>query len=282
MTTAAPPNVFAGRRGAVRYRRWPVTKPTVVLVVLHGLGEHSGQYAPLAEAATAEGVEVWAPDQAGHGQSDGERVLITDVGDLVDDAEALLRTVRVARPGVPVVVLGHSLGSLVATLLAGEVRHGTDDPASDIAGLVLSGSDLSGASELKALLASGVDPMNLRKDPAEMVRDPEQAQRVREDPLVWDGGLRPETLRALIAASARTSRLVSVGALDHLPVLLLHGEDDDMAPVESAKKVAEALPRARIVVFPKDRHNVLHELDRDAVHAELVHFVLAVSDPAIR
>jgi acylglycerol lipase len=278
MTTAAPPNLFAGRHGAVRYRRWPVAKPRAVLVVLHGLGEHSGQYAPLAEAATEAGVEVWVPDQAGHGKSDGERVLITDIGDLVDDAETLLRTVRHARPGAPIVVAGHSLGAFVATLLAGEVRHGTDDPASDIAGLVLTGSDLAGAQGLKELLASGVDPMSLRKDPAELVRDPEQAQRVRDDPLVWDGGMRPETLRAVIAGAVRTSRLVSVGALDHLPVLLLHGEDDDMAPVENAKKVAEALPRGRIVVFPKDRHNVLLDQSRADVHAELLHFVRAVAE----
>jgi acylglycerol lipase len=278
MTTAAPPNVFAGRRGAIRYRRWRVGKPSAVLAVLHGLGEHSGQYAPLAEAATEVGVEVWVPDQAGHGESDGERVLVTDIGDLVDDAERLLRTVRAARPGVPMVVAGHSLGAFVAVLLAGEVRHGSDDPASDIAGLVLAGSDLTGAEGLKELLASGVDPMTLRKDPGELVRDPEQAQRVRDDPLVWDGGLRPETLRALLAAAARTSRLVSVGALDHLPVLLLHGEDDDMAPVENAKKVAEALPRGRIVVFPKDRHNVLLDQSRAEVHAELLRFVRAVAE----
>lgn len=280
MTITSPgTTAFSGARGSVHYRRWrPAERPVALLFLLHGLGEHSGQYTPLAVTATASDIEVWAPDQTGHGVSDGERVLINDVSDLVHDAETLLRAARAALPGVPVVVAGHSLGATVAALLVGEIRGDTvDDPAADVSGLVLAGSSLGGASGLQALLASGIDPMSLRKDPGELVRDPEQAQRVREDPLVWAGGMRPATLRALNAASARTAALLAEGGLDHLPVLLLHGEDDDIASVEGARAAAAALPRGRAVTYPLDRHNVLHELDRDAVYAELVRFVLALT-----
>jgi acylglycerol lipase len=279
---------FGGVRGAVAFRRWrtPGT-PSALVLLLHGLGEHSGQYASLAEALADAGVEVWAPDHAGHGLSEGERVLVRDIGDLVADAEALLRAARFARPGTPVVVVGHSLGATVATLLVGEIRYGSavgDDPAAGVAGLVLTGSALLGSEStpggLADVLASGIDPMDLRKDPGELVRDPEQAQRVRDDPLVWSGGLRPETLRALTAASARVRGLVNGGALDHPPVLLLHGEDDDLAPVEGARVAARTLPRARLVTYPHDRHNILHELDKDVVHAELLRFVLAITGPA--
>ncbi|WP_433282089.1 alpha/beta fold hydrolase [Pseudonocardia xinjiangensis] len=275
---------FAGRRGRIHFRRWePGGRPVALLVLLHGLGEHSGQYGPLAEAAAEMGVGTWALDQAGHGYSDGERVLVESVDDLVADAETLLTKARSAWPRVPVVVAGHSLGATVATLLVGEIRTGTvsgpaADPAADTAGLVLAGSSLlDGAQGLSALLASGVDPMELRKDPSELVRDPEQARLVREDPLVWDGGLRPQTLAALTAAGARTRAAVTDGALDHLPVLLLHGAEDDIAPAAGAVAVGELLPRARVVVYPGDRHNVLHELDRGEVHAELLRFVAAVT-----
>ncbi|GAA1313440.1 alpha/beta fold hydrolase [Pseudonocardia xinjiangensis] len=275
---------FAGRRGRIHFRRWePGGRPVALLVLLHGLGEHSGQYGPLAEAAAEMGVGTWALDQAGHGYSDGERVLVESVDDLVADAETLLTKARSAWPRVPVVVAGHSLGATVATLLVGEIRTGTvsgpaADPAADTAGLVLAGSSLlDGGQGLSALLASGVDPMELRKDPSELVRDPEQARLVREDPLVWDGGLRPQTLAALTAAGARTRAAVTDGALDHLPVLLLHGAEDDIAPAAGAVAVGELLPRARVVVYPGDRHNVLHELDRGEVHAELLRFVAAVT-----
>jgi acylglycerol lipase len=279
--TSARTSSFGGRRGRVHVHRWTAPgRPAAVILLLHGLGEHGGQYAPLAEAAAAVGVETWAPDHAGHGRSDGERVLIESVDDLVTDADTLLTAARAANPGVPVVVVGHSLGSTVATLLVGEIRAGAD-PAADVAGLVLAGSSLlpvpGAADGLAALIASGVDLMDLRKDPGELVRDPEQAQRVRDDPLVWDGGLRPQTLAALGAAGARTHAVVTEGALDHLPVLVLHGGADDLAPVAGAVELAERLPRGRIVVFDEDRHNVLHELDRDRVHAELLRFVTAVA-----
>lgn len=277
--TSPGTTAVSGARGTLHYRRWrPKERPVALLFLLHGLGEHSGQYTPLATAATASGIEVWAPDQAGHGLSDGERVLINDIGDLVDDAETLLRTARATLPGVPVVVAGHSLGATVATLLVGEIRNTVDDPAADASGVVLAGSSLGGTSALQALLASGIDPMSLRKDPGELVRDPEQAQRVRDDPLVWAGGMRPATLRALNAASARTAALLAEGGLDHLPVLLLHGEDDDIAPVAGAQAVGAALPRARVVTYPLDRHNILNELDREAIYAELVRFVHVVTN----
>jgi alpha-beta hydrolase superfamily lysophospholipase len=123
--------------------------------------------------------------------------------------------------------------------------------------------------------------MKLRKDPSELVRDPRQAKLVRDDPLVWDGGLRPQTLAALTAAAARTRAVVVDGALDHVPVLLLHGAEDDLAPVAGALAVVDLLPRARGLVYPLDRHNILHELDRDEVHAELLRFVATVTSVPI-
>ncbi|MGI5131998.1 alpha/beta fold hydrolase [Pseudonocardia sp. CA-107938] len=269
---------LAGRRGSLHLHRWsPPGRPSAVVVLLHGLGEHAGQYAPLAETAAAAGIETWAHDQAGHGRSDGVRVLIESIDDLVADAETVLADARRTRPGAPVVVVGHSLGATVATLLLGELRlDSADDPAGGVAGLVLAGSSLRGPG---FVLPPGIDPWELRKDPSELVRDPEQAERVRNDPLVWDGGLRRETFAALSAARSRTTRVVETGALDHLPVLVLHGADDDLAPAADAVALAELLPRGRAVVYPQDRHNILHELDRHAVHAELLRFVASLGHP---
>jgi acylglycerol lipase len=286
---------LTGRRGHIHVRRWvPCVPPAAVLMLLHGLGEHSGQYAPLAEAAAEAGVETWALDQAGHGFSDGERMLVERIDDLVADAETLLGRITGARPRVPVVVAGHSLGAAVATLLVGEIRTGSvrpgigpaarpADPAADIAGLVLAGSSLlDGARGLTALAASGRHPTQMRKDLAELVRVPEQARRLREDPLPQDGGLLPQTHAALAAAAARTRALVTEGALDHVPVLMLQGTEGDIAPASDAVAVAELLPRARVVVYPHDRHNVLHELDRSDVHAELLRFVATVTSVPTR
>jgi acylglycerol lipase len=257
---------FEGSTGKVHYRQWVPPEPVALVVFFHGLGEHVGSYEPFAAALNDAGIALWAHDHAGHGRSDGERVLVTAVDNLVDDAEKLLGLARAAHPGLPLVVAGHSLGSAVATLLVGErgVRP---------AGLVLAGSSLvpDGNGGLAALLASGIDPWDLRKDPGELTRHAGYAQQIREDPLTWQGGLRRETLVALAESGPRLSTVLP--ALD-LPVLLLHGAEDDLSPVSGAERAAGTLPDARLVIFPEDRHNILNELDRDEVYRVFADFVI--------
>ncbi|WP_410631027.1 alpha/beta fold hydrolase [Amycolatopsis sp. cmx-4-83] len=257
---------FTGRRGKVHYGHWDPAEPKGLVVFFHGLGEHIGSYEPLAEALTAAGFALWAADHAGHGRSDGERVLIESVDDLLADAATLAGLAGEAHPGLPLVIAGHSLGATVATLLVGE-DHLPERPAA----VVLAGSSLVPAAEsgLVALLASGIDPWDLRKDPGELTRHEGYAQQIRDDPLTWQGGLRLETLRALGEAAPRVAAVLP--KLD-LPVLLLHGAEDDLAPASGALKAAELLPDAKAVVFPEDRHNILNELDRDDVHRVFAEF----------
>ena len=270
---------FTGTTGTVHYGHWEPAQPQALVVFLHGLGEHIGSYRTLFDTLTAAGVAVWAADHAGHGRSEGERVLIEQIDHLIDDAAYLVDLAHKAHPDLPLVLVGHSLGSAVATLLTVERL-----PLTDVrpAGLVLTGSSLVQTGEvsgLVALLASGIDPMSLRKDPGDLTRNTEYAQYVREDPFTWQGGLRPQTLQALAEAAPRLATAVTSDELT-VPVLLLHGEDDDLAPVEGARRASELLPDARLVTFPLDRHNILNEIDRDEVHRTLVEFVLAVS-PAV-
>ncbi|WP_246258244.1 alpha/beta fold hydrolase [Amycolatopsis anabasis] len=247
--------------------------PQALVVFFHGLGEHIGSYEPFAAALNAAGIAVWAHDHAGHGRSEGERVLVTRIDDLLEDAERLVALARAAHPALPFVLAGHSLGSTVAALLTAErLWPAGVRPAS----LVLAGSGLVQVSDvdnaLAALLASGIDPWDLRKDPGELTRNEAYAQQVRDDPLTWQGGLRVETLTALGEAGVRLGDAVESRALP-LPVLLLHGEADDLAPAAGARRAAELLPDARAVIFPHDRHNILNEIDRDEVYRVLTDFV---------
>jgi alpha-beta hydrolase superfamily lysophospholipase len=129
---------------------------------------------------------------------------------------------------------------------------------------------------LQALIASGIDLMGLRKDPGEMTRNAAYAQQIREDPLTWQGGIRLDTLRELGEARARLGAVVDAGTLT-VPVLLMHGEEDDLAPVAGARAAASRLPDARTAIFPKDRHNLLNELDRDEVYRVLIDFARNVT-----
>ncbi|MGW0801479.1 alpha/beta fold hydrolase [Nonomuraea sp. NPDC002799] len=93
---------LTGRRGAIHHRHWPtLLQPQAIVLLLHGLGEHLGLYDQLALRLTTIGAEVHALDHAGHGHSEGERVL-------VEDAREVLRQAVARRPGLPVVIVGRT------------------------------------------------------------------------------------------------------------------------------------------------------------------------------
>lgn len=274
---------LTGAQGTFHLRVWPVESPSAVVLFLHGLGEYGGLYGPLAERLAQDGIELWAPDQIGHGLGDGPRVLVRSLAALADDAELVLGRIAAERPGVPLVLGGHSLGSAVTLLLAGGRAS-----AAAAMGLVLAGASIGlapddGRGDVKPGLRQmldelGIDPMDLRKDPSELCANPVYAEQIRRDPLVWDGGLRPETLDALETGGAEIARLLAAGAVA-LPVLFLHGGADDLAPPGTVLAAAERLPDARVRVFPGDRHNLFGEADRAAVYDAFAAFVLKVVRP---
>src|SRR6478609_11069664 len=122
----------------VRYRRWlPDGDLRATVQVVQGATEHSGRYGRLAQALTARGFGVWAMDLRGHGRT-AESTGIGRFGGgmgvdtVLDDVQALHLVIDDEYPGVPRVLLGHSMGSVIA--LASAERNGAD-----LAGLVLSG-----------------------------------------------------------------------------------------------------------------------------------------------
>jgi len=108
----------------------PSASPRAAILIVHGLGEHSGRYASTAAVLAGAGFAVHALDYRGHGHSDGRRVHVDDVDDYVADVQAGLKEARRRSPGVSVFLLGHSQGGLIALKLA------LDHPAA-IDGLVI-------------------------------------------------------------------------------------------------------------------------------------------------
>src|SRR4051794_39270056 len=107
-----------GRRGADRLARWwtPAGPPVAGLALVHGINEHSGRYEHVGDGLAARGIDVLAFDLPGHGRSGGRRGHVDRFDDLLDEAEDLIADRRAL--GVPVVLLGHSLGGLIAVAYA--------------------------------------------------------------------------------------------------------------------------------------------------------------------
>lgn len=257
---------FLGCRGRIFHDRWlPDGDVRSAAVLLPGYGEHLGLYDALAGRLAAEGHAVHAMDPVGHGRSDGERALIASWDHYVDDARQLTALVREQHPHSPLVLMGHSGGSVAAILLA--LRSPEIAQA-----LVLSGAPLRRQEWIEAELALGNAETDAA-DPTEwMSTHPEYLHALLHDPLTWKGGFRRETLLALTATWPEVDAALAHGRPD-VPILLVHGEADPVVPVDDARYVAGQLPRATVQSFPGDLHDVLNEHDRDTVHDAVAAFL---------
>ncbi|MDL4777079.1 alpha/beta hydrolase [Actinomadura xylanilytica] len=255
---------FAGARGAVTARAWTGGSPRYTALLVHGYGEHLGRYQHVADALVRHGAAVCGPDHAGHGRSAGERVLIDDVEDLVADVHAVAGAARSDHPELPVVLIGHSMGGLVAARYA--QLHGAG-----LAALVLSGPVIGRWDVLTTLLALEEMP-DVPIDPAALSRDPAVGRAYAADPLIWHGPFKRATVRALDACITRVNEHGSLGTL---PTLWAHGSDDGVVPIEGSRTGIEAVRGGDLTerVYPGARHEIFNETNRDEVLADVTAFI---------
>jgi alpha-beta hydrolase superfamily lysophospholipase len=251
--------------GRVHVRRWPADDPARLVVLVHGYGEHIGRYEHVAEALVARGAAVVGPDHVGHGRSAGDPALVEDFEAVVDDLRAVVQN---ARGDLPVVMVGHSMGGLIATRYAQRHRE-------DLAGLVLSAPAIGIGPALEGALAAPelpADPI----DVAVLSRDPAVGEAYAADPLVWHGGWKRPTLEAFVAAD----RAVAEGpGFGDLPLLYVHGAEDQLVPLALARPVVERLagPDSDLHVLDGARHEVFNELDKDETIALVARFAERVA-----
>jgi alpha-beta hydrolase superfamily lysophospholipase len=256
---------LTGHAGELHVETWPNPDARYVAVLVHGYGEHLGRYAQVAADLVLHGAVVYGPDHRGHGRSAGDRVSIPDFEPVVDDLHLVVQRTRELHVGLPVVLIGHSMGGMIAARYA--QRYG-----GALHALVLSGPVLGRWEAADALLAADEIP-DAPIDPATLSRDPDVGEAYVADPLVWHGPFRRETLEAM-----RTC-LATIGAqppVEELPTLWVHGEDDQLVPIGPTRAGVQALvPPAQLttVVYPQARHEVFNEINRDEVLADVTRFV---------
>jgi alpha-beta hydrolase superfamily lysophospholipase len=266
MTTATEMPIDSPR-GTIFVRCWDTTNRKRIVILAHGYGEHSGRYEHVAQRLAADGAVVYAPDHHGHGRSHGERALVDDVELLVDDLGVVVDLARQQHPGLPVALLGHSLGGTIVTRFVQRGDH-------RLSALVLSGPVIGGNPAFEGLLA--IDPMpDVPIDPEMLSRDPEVGQAYANDPLVYHGPLTRPTLEAIFAA---VDAIASGPGLDTLPTLWIHGEEDPLAPLGPTREAIERLRGDQLEeqVYPGARHEILNEINREEVLDEVASFLDAV------
>jgi alpha-beta hydrolase superfamily lysophospholipase len=234
----------------VLLRSWmPAGPPRAAVVILHGLGEHSGRYEHVGAHLAGSGLAALAVDLRGFGQSEGKRAFVEEFADYYADVQVAID--RAAELAVPVVLLGHSLGGLVA------LRFLQDREGAQF--LILSSPSLDAeiptakrvaARLLRRILPSLAIPNGITAD--QLSRDPAVGEAYFSDPLVetkTTAGLGGASLAAMAAARAGTIPV---------PTLVIHGECDTLVPAAISEPLADH-PGVERVVFPEFHHESFNE-----------------------
>lgn len=277
MPDTAVDRTFEDAHGVtIHYRSWARPRPRALVQIAHGVGEHSGRYVELAEALVAAGYSVAADDHRGHGRTgleqhggDATRLGLLGPGGLRATEQAisgLTRELAFETPEVPIVLLGHSWGSLMAQRIV-------DRRSADYAALVLSGT----AYRLPGYMNGG-DLARRHRLPGGLglewlSRDPAVWQLFHDDPLTFTTPL------AKRLGLVETLRLVGRPAkrLEHrLPLLLVVGADDTLGGERSVRALAQAYRRragltdVTVRVYPEARHELFQETNRAEVIGDLI------------
>jgi alpha-beta hydrolase superfamily lysophospholipase len=276
----------------VFHRWWDVADPRGVVVIAHGASEHLGRYDRFAAALNAAGWSATALDHRGHGRT-RESTGVGKLGPaggagLVADLGALIRLAGERVPDVPIVLFGHSMGSIIAQAYAAEGAAG-------LAGYVLSGP--IGVQEAGQELVDGMQqaidagmaddpldmlgPFNAAFEPARtpfdwLSRDPAEVDAYIADPLCGENNpLTYGFVTGMLQLGVDGVDPAALAAMPRIPVLLVAGALDpvgaETANVEAlAARLREAGLEVTAIYYTDARHEVLNETNRDEVTADIV------------
>lgn len=261
---------FVASDGArIATRRWkPHQRPRGAVLMLHGMGEHSGRYGHVAEHLCRGGYAAWGMDFRGHGLSAGRRG-DTRMTPVLEDVDVVVAELA-ASVEAPVFLYGHSLGGLVALLYALEPRPALSGVIATAPALhtVLREQRLKVfvACKLGRLAPSLTIPSGL--DVTALNRDPEVVRAYRADALVHSKA----SLGFACDALAAIERVLSEAGSLSLPLLLVHGGDDRVTRISGSEQLVRAASGdTRLLVLDGAFHSVEHEPE----HGRMLDEVLA-------
>lgn len=259
-------------------RRWSSGEPVrAVMAVSHGMGEHAGRYLAPLEPIIRKGIDIVAIDHRGHGADALAADRLGDYGDggfqaVESDLLALLDWARAAEPDVPLILFGHSMGSMIAQALA--IDHGER-----LDGLVLSGSvavdHIPAGGDPAGLIAALNSPFEPSRTPFDWLsRDAAEVDLYLADPLCGFG-LTEASFASLAAEGPRLADPAAIAAIpDRLPIYIFSGDRDPLhcvlggvTPLIERYRAAGLKVESRL--YEAGRHEMLNETNRAEVVGDL-------------
>jgi len=249
-------------------RCWmPEGRPRGIIVLSHGFNSHSGYYLWAAEQLLASGLAVYALDYRGRGKSDGERYFVESFSEYQSDLDMTVQLARSRDPGLPLFILGHSAGGVIAC-------NYVLDHQSEIAGLIcesfayrVPAPDFA-LAVLKGLshVAPHAHVLNLPKK--EFSRDPKVTQALIDDPMLANEVQPTKTVAEMVRADERLKRDF---AQFRLPLLIIHGTKDTVTRPEGSKEFYDRASSAdkTLKLYDGYFHDPLNDIGKEAVMADI-------------
>lgn len=248
-------------------------KPRALVLVMHGLNEHSGRYDHLAKRLNAMDVKVYGMDWTGHGGSDGLHGYVQSLDHAVQDMKMYLRKISAENPGIPCFCFGHSTGG-------GIILKAVLDPEVDalVNGIILTSPAVrvqpahpivAALAPVFALIAPRYQFTGSSKNGPAVSRDPEALRVKYSDPLVFTGSIRVRTgyeILRLTAYLQQHLRRITV------PLLVLHGADDMVTDPEGSRRLHReaSTPDKAIRLYDGLLHDLLIEPEKEVVLGDIV------------
>jgi alpha-beta hydrolase superfamily lysophospholipase len=261
---------------------WRPQNPKAVLIIVHGLKDHSTRYANVAQQLVSHGYAVYASDLRGHGRSDGERAFVNSFEDYFRDLDLFYDQVRRKEPGKPIFLFGHSMRGAIALLF-------TLTRNSDIRGLILSAPALKVGSDVSPLLVwftkrlAGIAPKRpvFKLDNKLFTRDPEALAAMNSDPLIYNKSHPARTAAEFLWAIERIQKTMTSLTI---PIIMMHGTADRITNPDGSRQLNEvALSKDKTLrLYEGHYHDLLHDLGNSDVVNELLQWLETHSDASGR
>ena len=231
----------------------PSDEPKAVLILVHGLAEHSNRYVGIANYFTEQGYAVYALDHEGHGHSQGLRGYINSFDDFLTTLDQYLNNIANQHPGKKLFLVGHSMGGVISSAYLLEHQQ-------KLAGCILSGAALATGDVISPVQKVVLNTLSkvLPKLPVLQL----EANDVCHDPAVVE-----QQSHHFLAAD----RVLKNAANISLPMLILHGGDDKMASPSGSEKLYAGISSSdkTLKIYPGLYHEIFLEPEKLEIYATI-------------
>lgn len=251
----------------IYYQYWlPEGEPKAILLVAHGISEHSGRYMNVVNHFVPAGYAVYGIDHIGHGKSDGKRVCVERFQDYTKTLKKYFDMIRGWQPEKPIFLVGHSMGGLISSAYLLEHQD-------ELTGAVLSGpgikvpDNISNAVIFAGKILSVVMPKAgiIQLDAEGICRDPAVVDAYVNDPLVYTGKI---TAR-LSAEMLKTIQHVTGSAIKiRLPIMIVQGGSDKLVDPSGAQLLYDSVSSEDKTIKIYD--GLYHEVFNEPEHGQVL------------